>query len=420
METIFSLDDTCAQLLEKEFPTDFRNRFFIPAINGQECIYFCGNSLGLQPKSVQTLIAAELKQWENLGVEGHFKGEKPWMQYHKFAKKTTAKLVGANESEVVMMNSLTTNLHLLLTSFYRPTKQKFKIITEAGAFSSDQYALETQVKLHGLIPEETIIEIFPRMGEHTLRTEDILQAINENAAALSLVFLGGVNYYTGQAFDLKTIAVAAKQVGAIIGFDLAHAVGNIALQLHDWQVDFAVWCSYKYLNAGPGGVGGAFVHQKHADEKLPRLGGWWGHREEERFLMKKGFQPASGADGWQLSNAPILSLAAYLASAAIFEEAGIENLVKRSKVLTAYLEFLLLHSACASNITIITPSNPNQRGCQLSVIFKNGGKELFQKLQDHHIMVDWREPNAIRITPVPLYNSFIEIYQFVKILEAIS
>lgn len=417
MNIPFTTDITCAQNLDNEFPASFRNRFFIPKNNGQEVIYFCGNSLGLQPKSVAKHIQDELNQWANLGVEGHFEGDKPWMHYHKFSKKGTAKIVGALEEEVVMMNSLTTNMHLLLVSFFQPTQERFKIITEAGAFSSDQYALETQVRLHGFNPDEAIVELKPREGEYTLRTEDILQAIEEHKATLALVFLGGVNYFTGQAFDMKTVAQAATKANAKVGFDLAHAVGNIALSLHDWQVDFAVWCSYKYLNAGPGGVGGAFVHQKHATTHLPRFGGWWAQQEDERFQMKKGFKPSAGADGWQLSNAPILPLASYMASLEIFEEAGIENLVNRSQKLTSYLEFLLINSKVNHLFKIITPTNANERGCQLSLIFEKDGKKVFKHLQENNIIVDWREPNVIRVSPVPLYNTFTEVFDFVKVLE---
>jgi kynureninase len=417
METKFSTEPACVDALENEFPTPARAQFYIPTVEGKEVYYFCGNSLGLQPKSTAQYIQGELEQWKNLGVEAHFQGDKPWLHYHQFSKKITAKLVGAKENEVVMMNSLTTNLHLLLISFYSPTKQKFKIITEAGAFSSDQYALETQVKLHGLNPEEVIIELLPRKGEYNLRTTDILATIAKHGNALALVLLGGVNYFTGQAFDLQKITEAAHRVGAKAGFDLAHAVGNIALQLHDWQVDFAVWCSYKYLNAGPGGVGGAFVHEHYANDNLPRLGGWWGHIEAERFLMKKNFQPASGVDGWQLSNAPILPLAAYMASTEIFDNIGLDYLFKRSKILTAYLEFLLLKSNFDYNLQIITPSNPEERGSQLSVIFKENGKDIFNFLQKNRIIVDWRSPNVIRITPVPLYTTFKDIFVLIQTLS---
>ncbi|MEY3416207.1 MAG: kynureninase [Bacteroidota bacterium] len=416
METTFSIESSCTDLLEKAFPTPARAQFHIPKVEGKDVHYFCGNSLGLQPTSTAQYIQNELEQWKNLGVEGHFQGDKPWLHYHQFSKKITATLVGAKASEVVMMNSLTTNLHLLLISFYAPTKQKFKIITEAGAFSSDQYALETQVKLHGFHPADVIIELLPRKGEHILNTDDILETITKHGNELALVFLGGVNYFTGQAFDLQKITAAAHQVGAKAGFDLAHAVGNIALQLHDWQVDFAVWCSYKYLNAGPGGVGGAFVHERYANEHLPRLGGWWGHKEEERFLMKKHFQPAAGADGWQLSNAPILPLAAYMASIEIFESIGLDYLFKRSKILTAYLEFLLLNSHFKHHLQIITPSNPEERGSQLSVIFKENGKDIFDFLQKNNIIVDWRSPNVIRISPVALYTTFKDIFVLMETL----
>ena len=417
MEIQFSNDKSVAEILDKEIPALFRDRFYIPKNKNKESIYFCGNSLGLQPKSVQSYIQQELNQWANFGVEGHFEGEKPWMKYSKFVKKQTSKIVGAYENEVNMMNSLTTNLHLLFMSFYIPTKERFKIIVEANAFSSDQYAIETQVLLKGLNPSETIIEIKPRQNEYTFRTEDILETINQHKNELALVFIGGVNFLTGQAFDMKTITQAAQQVGAKVGFDLAHAVGNIELKLHDWNVDFAVWCSYKYLNAGPGGVGGAFVHNNYLNANLPRLGGWWGQIESERFKMMKGFKPELGIDGWALSNDPILSLATYMASIEIFDEAGINNLTERSKKLTSYLEYLLLNSVIKDNFIIITPSNNHERGCQLSIIFKNNGLEIFKHLQANGVIVDWREPNIMRVTPVPLYNTFLEIYNFVKILE---
>lgn len=420
MKIPFTTEKSCAEILEKQYPTKFRDRFYIPQVDGKDVIYFCGNSLGLQPKTTEKFILQELQQWQKLGVEGHFEGEKPWMHYHKFSKKSTAKIIGAKEQEVVMMNSLTTNLHLLLVSFYRPTQNRFKIITEAGAFSSDQYVLESQVQFHGYSPNEAIIELKPREGEYTLRTEDILAKIQEHKDELALVMMGGVNYFTGQAFDIKSITEAAHKVGAIAGFDLAHAVGNISLSLHDWQVDFAAWCSYKYLNAGPGGVGGIFVHHNHDRSNLPRFAGWWGHQENERFQMKKGFQPSLGADGWQLSNAPILPLAAYMASAEIFDEAGIDNLNQRSKVLTGYLEYLISNCTLNQIITIITPSNLDERGCQLSLIFTQNGKEIFQNLQKQNIIVDWREPNVIRISPTPLYNTFMEVYEFVNTLEKIN
>lgn len=397
----------------------FRSQFEIPTVNEKKCIYFTGNSLGLQPKSTRKFITEELQDWAKLGVEGHLHSRRPWLYYHKFSKKVLAQLIGAKPTEVVAMNQLTVNLHLMLVSFYRPTRERFKIITEAGAFSSDQYAFESQIKWHKLDPEKTLIELKPRQGEHTLRTEDILQAINEHSSQLSLVIFGGVQYYTGQLFDIKKITKAGHQAGAYVGFDLAHAAGNIPLNLHRDGVDFAVWCSYKYLNSGPGGIAGTFVHERHAQNfELPRFSGWWGHNENERFQMKKGFIPMSGVDGWQLSNFPVLSGAAHLASLEIFQQAGIKNLRKKSLLLTGYLEFLLKEIDTEQKFfTLLTPSNPNERGCQLSIYMKQKGKKVFSALTKAGVVADWREPNVIRVAPVPLYNTFEEAFRFAEIFR---
>ncbi|MBX2957489.1 MAG: kynureninase [Cyclobacteriaceae bacterium] len=397
----------------------FRSQFEIPTVNEKKCIYFTGNSLGLQPKSTRKFITEELQDWAKLGVEGHLHSRRPWLYYHKFSKKVLAQLIGAKPTEVVAMNQLTVNLHLMLVSFYRPTRERFKIITEAGAFSSDQYAFESQIKWHKLDPEKTLIELKPRQGEHTLRTEDILQAINEHSSQLSLVIFGGVQYYTGQFFDIKKITKAGHQAGAYVGFDLAHAAGNIPLNLHRDGVDFAVWCSYKYLNSGPGGIAGTFVHERHAQNfELPRFSGWWGHNENERFQMKKGFIPMSGVDGWQLSNFPVLSGAAHLASLEIFQQAGIKNLRKKSLLLTGYLEFLLKEIDTEQKFfTLLTPSNPNERGCQLSIYMKQKGKKVFSALTKAGVVADWREPNVIRVAPVPLYNTFEEVCRFAEIFR---
>jgi kynureninase len=342
------------------------------------------------------------------------------LYYHKFSKQALAKLVGAKPMEVVAMNQLTVNLHLMMASFYRPTKERFKIITEAGAFSSDQYAFESQLKFHGLNLSEALIELKPRDGEFTLRTEDIVRVIKENSDQVALVIFGAVQYYTGQFFDIKKITEAAHQSKAIVGFDLAHAIGNVPLQLHKHNVDFAVWCSYKYLNAGPGGVAGAFVHERYAkDFSLPRFSGWWGHDEKQRFQMKKGFIPMSGADGWQVSNFPVLSGAALMASLEIFNKAGIKNLRKKSLLLTGYLEFLLqLIETKEKKFTVITPNNPDQHGCQLSILMKENGQKVFNKLTKVGVVADWREPGVIRVAPVPLYNSFQEVFQVVEIFKA--
>ena len=386
----------------------FRAQFLFPQHDGQPVRYFCGNSLGLQPTSVRAALLAELDQWQTHGVEGHFRGELPWMYYHKFLTPQSARLVGALPHEVVVMNTLTANLHLMMVSFYRPTARRFKIIMEGGAFPSDQYAVETQVRWHGFAPETAIVELNPRPGEETLRTEDILQTIENEGDATALVLLGGVNYYTGQFFELEKIIAAGHRAGAMVGIDLAHAAGNLPLRLHDWGPDFAVWCSYKYLNSGPGGPSGAFVHERHADRPdLPRFGGWWGHDEAVRFQMRKGFRPMRGAEGWQLSNAQIFSFAAHKASLDIFDAAGMENLRAKSLQLTGFLEFVLNEAnAVRPLFKIITPADPAARGCQLSMLTGENGRAIFDYLAAQGIVADWREPNVIRVAPVPLYNSF--------------
>jgi kynureninase len=397
----------------------YRSKFLLPKVNGKTAIYFTGNSLGLQPKSTKQFVNQELNDWAELGVEGHFHSKRPWLYYHQFSKKQLAKLVGAKPIETVAMNQLTVNLHLMMTSFYRPTKTRFKILTEAGAFPSDQYAFESQVKFHGFNPDKAIIELSPRAGESNLREENILNAIAENKNKIALVILGAVQYYSGQFFNIKKITQAGHQAGAVVGFDLAHAIGNVPLQLHKDEVDFAVWCGYKYLNSGPGGMAGAFVHEKHAQSfDLPRFAGWWGHNEKERFKMEKGFKPMLGVDGWQLSNFPVLSGAAQLASLEIFDEVGIPALRKKSLLLTGYLEYLLkLIEHSEDYFSIITPSNKNQRGCQLSILMKKNGKKVFDRLTKAGVIADWREPNVIRVAPVPLYNTFQEVYRYSQIFN---
>ena len=401
----------------------FRNQFYIPIIHNKEVIYFCGNSLGLQPKSTEKYIYQELDDWKKLGVEGHFHGKRPWFHYHKFLQEKAAKIVGAKKDEVVIMNSLTTNLHLMMVSFYRPTSQRFKIITEGGAFPSDQYALETQVKFHGFTPNEAIIELFPRKGETTLRTDDILRAIDQHADSLALVMMGGVNYYTGQFFDLEKITEKAHEVGALAGFDLAHAVGNVILKLHQWNIDFAVWCTYKYLNSGPGGTSGVFVNEKHEYKPdLPRFAGWWGHNEDDRFLMKPGFNPMKGAAGWQLSNAQILPMAAHLASLDIFDEVGMDKLRAKSSKLTGFLAFLIqqMNKKIGTEAAqIITPKADIERGCQLSLVMKKEGRKVFDELTKQGVIADWREPDVIRVAPVPLYNTFQDCFRFVEIMNTV-
>lgn len=409
-----------AKKIDKTDPLkSFRQKFHLPKIGGKRTLYFTGNSLGLQPKSTKSFINQELSDWATLGVEGHFHAKHPWLYYHKFSKKTLAGLVGAKPLEVVAMNQLTVNLHLMMTSFYRPTPLRFKILTEAGAFSSDQYAFESQLKIHNINPEEGLIELRPRDGEHSLRTEDILSAIEKHGNQLALVIFGAVQYYSGQFFNIKAITEAGHRVGARVGFDLAHAIGNVPLSLHKHEVDFSVWCSYKYLNAGPGGIAGAFVHEKHANNpNLMRLAGWWGHHEKDRFQMKKGFIPMPGVDGWQVSNFPVLSGAAQLASLQLFEEAGIKNLRKKSVLLTGFLEYLLKSMEKNSEyFTIITTSNAEERGCQLSILMKKNGKKVFVSLTKAGVIADWREPDVIRVAPVPLYNTFEEVFQFVEIFK---
>lgn len=408
---------------EQDHLKSFREQFYIPLMHGKEAIYFTGNSLGLQPKNTQDYIINELEDWANYGVEGHFHAKNPWMHYHEMFAAPLSEIVGAKPEEVVAMNQLTVNLHLLLVSFYRPTKQRYKIICEAKAFPSDQYALESQVKFHGFEYEDAVMEIAPREGEHIIRHEDILQAIEQNKNELALVIFGGVNYYSGQVFDMKSIAEAAHKAGAYAGFDLAHAAGNIELQLHDWNADFACWCSYKYLNSGPGGVSGVFIHEKHiTDKSIPRFAGWWGYDKDSRFEMKRGFNPIPTAEGWQLSNAPVLSMAAHKASLDVFEEAGIQNIFSKNKQLSEYLLFILEEVnklASEKIIEIITPKKPAEHGCQVSMLMQRDGKKIYEELKKQSVIADWREPNVIRVAPVALYNSFEDIFRFGEIIKSV-
>ncbi len=395
----------------------FRERFHFPQHNDKDVHYFCGNSLGLQPKMVGYLMERELKDWANHGVEGHFRAANPWFSYHHIFTERLAKVVGAKADEVVVMNTLTVNLHLLMMSFYRPANGRYKILMEAGAFPSDQYAIETQVRMYGYDPNDAIIEVSPREGQHTITDEDIYTAIAEAGDSLALVLFGGVNYYTGQYFDLEKITAAAHAVGAYAGFDLAHAVGNLPLQLHNWKVDFACWCSYKYLNAGPGAVGGVFVNEKYGDDpNFFRLAGWWGNDEKTRFKMQKGFIPQKGAASWQMSNAPVFNMVALNASLDIYDKAGMKELKAKSEQLTAYLEFLL-KDIKGLDFEIITPSNPAQRGCQLSMLFAKDGKKVFEYLTENGVVADWREPNVIRVAPVPLYNTYEDVYMLASIMQ---
>jgi kynureninase len=393
----------------------FRSQFLFPNHNGKDFIYLCGNSLGLQPKVAGEVLKGQLSNWANYAVEGWFDGNEPWMFYHKALKKLMAPIVGALPSEVCPMNTLTVNLHLLMVSFYQPKGKRLKIIMEGGAFPSDQYAIESQVRFHGFDPKEAIIEVFPKEGDEILHTEDILAKIKENTDEIALVLFGGINYYTGQWYDMETITNAGHEIGAIVGWDLAHAAGNVPVKLHDWDVDFACWCSYKYQNSGPGGISGIFVHEKHfSNTRLNRFAGWWGYQESKRFKMEKGFIPEAGADGWQVSCTQVMPMALYHASLQIFEKAGfIAPLREKSITLTAYLEFIINEvnkNLGFEQYKIITPNNPKDRGAQLSIIARRSGKQIFDGLMANHVLGDWREPDVIRLSAVPLYNSYEDIY----------
>jgi kynureninase len=404
---------------------DYRNEFNFPKVNGKQVIYFTGNSLGLQPKRTKQYVDEIMTDWANLAVEGHFYADKPWWDYHERFAAPLSEIVGAKPTEVTVMNTLTVNLHLLMVSFYRPTQKKFKIICEEKAFPSDQYMFQSQIDFHsksvGFNPTEALVEIKRREGEHNIRIEDILAKIEEVGEELALVLIGGVNYYTGQVFDMKTITEAGHKQGAYVGWDLAHAAGNIELHLNEWKVDFAAWCSYKYMNSGPGNASGCFVHEMHHnDSELPRFAGWWGHNKERRFKMEPKFDPVRGAEGWQISNLPILSLAPYLASVDMFAEVGMTKLIAKRNLITSYLEFILHEIANeieGADFEIITPSNQEERGCQLSVYLHGQGRELFERLMKNGVITDWREPNVIRLAPAPFYCSFEDMYEFGQILK---
>lgn len=396
---------------------EYRNRFHYPKVNGKEVIYFTGNSLGLQPKNVSGFVDEVMKDWAELAVEGHFYAKKPWWDYHERLAAPLAKVVGAKTKEVTVMNTLTVNLHLMMVSFYRPTKKRYKIICEEKAFPSDQYMFQSQLRFHGLDPNDAIVEVKKRVGEHYWRTEDVVKTIDEVGDELALVLMGGVNYYNGQVFDMQAITAAGKRNGAMVGWDLAHAVGNIALHLHDWNVDFAAWCSYKYMNSGPGNASGVYINEKYLDRKdIQRFEGWWGTKKDTRFLMKPEFEPMENADAWQLSNAPILSVAPYLASLQLFEEVGMKKLIKKQKLLTSYLEFVLteVDKQVASSFEIITPK---ERGCQLSVFLHGEGRAIFDYLMKNGVITDWREPNVIRLAPAPFYCSFEDMFWFGEVLK---
>lgn len=398
---------------------NFRSRFLFPQQNGREVVYFTGNSLGLQPVSTKEYLLQELEDWSRLGVEGHFEAKNPWFSYHEMFARPLSVLTGSLEKEVVAMGSLTNNLHLLMVSFYRPTAERFKIICEKKAFPSDTYALKSQIRFHGFDENAALVEIAPREGEYLIREEDVLSAIENHKDTLALVMIGGVNYFTGQVFDMGKITRAAHNAGAYCGWDLAHAIGNVELKLHDWQVDFAAWCSYKYLNSSPGGVAGMFVHEKHLGKKeTPRFEGWWGTEPTTRFLMEDTFEPMQNAGAWQLSNAPVLSMAAHKAALDIFMEAGFDNLRQKSHRLTAYLEFVVdkVNEKHPGAIELITPRDKYYRGAQLSLVFPGRGKAFFNALTRQGVIADWREPNVIRVAPVPLYNSFEDVYRFGEIV----
>ncbi|KYP14867.1 kynureninase [Flavihumibacter sp. CACIAM 22H1] len=395
----------------------YRQEFIIPEKDGQHQVYFLGNSLGLQPKKTAYFLNEVLDQWARYGVEGFFMGEDPWLNYHDHLVKPLAAIVGALPSELVVMNQLTVNLHLMMVSFYRPAGKRKKIICEAKAFPSDQYMFETHLKALGYNPDEVLVEVGPRAGEACIRQQDIVAAIHETGDELALVLWGGVNYYTGQVFDLEAITTAGHNAGAKVGFDLAHAAGNIPLNLHAWNVDFACWCSYKYLNSGPGAIGAAFIHERyHREDALYRFAGWWGYEKETRFKMEKGFRPVQSAEGWQLSTPSPLLYAAHRASLEIFSRAGFENCVKKSRQMAAYLRYLLedLQQDQPGKFELLTPSDPAQRGCQVSLLIHTGGRALFEQLTEQGIFADWREPDVIRVAPVPLYNRYQEIWHFVQ------
>lgn len=407
-----------ARKLDSQDPLkDYRNEFYYPQVNGKDVIYFTGNSLGLQPKRTQVFVDEIMEAWKDLAVEGHFKAEKPWWDYHERLAAPLARIVGAKPEEVSVMNTLTVNLHLLMVSFYRPEGKRVKILCEEKAFPSDQYMLQSQVRHHGLDPEDVIIEVSKREGEHSWRTEDIIQKIHEHGDELALVLIGGVNYYNGQVFDMKSITKAGHDVGAMVGWDLAHAAGNISLRLHEWGVDFAAWCSYKYMNSGPGNLSGIFIHERHLGRKdIPRFEGWWGTKKEVRFQMKPEFDPIPTADAWQLSNPPVLAMAPYLASLELFEEVGMEALIEKRNKITAYLEYILheIDKEVPSSFEILTPE---ARGCQLSVFLHGEGRELFDYLMENGVIPDWREPNVIRLAPAPFYCSYEDMYHFGQLLK---
>lgn len=418
-----SMENTSEYAAEKDREDalrDFRAEFIFPQHDGGDCIYFCGNSLGLQPKGAAEALNVELEDWARYAVEGHFHARNPWYSYHELFTESSARLVGAKPEEVVLMNGLTTNLHLLMASFYRPDGKRRKILCEAKAFPSDQYALDSQARFHGYEPRDVVVEVHPRVGEQTVRMEDVLFQIDQFGDELALVMIGAVNYYSGQFFDLPAITKAAHGVGANCGFDLAHAAGNVPLELHDWGVDFAAWCTYKYLNSGPGSVSGCFVHERHLnDPSIPRFEGWWGHDKDERFKMDRQFKPMASAEAWQLSNAPVFNMAVHRVALNLFDRAGMDRIRTKSLELSSYLEMVIMDVAerNGQRLEIITPRDPKQRGSQVSVVAHGKGRSLFDGLMAKGVFIDWREPNVMRMAPVPLYNSFHDVYRFGQILS---
>jgi kynureninase len=403
---------------QKDPLKDFRKEFLIPTNNnGEELVYLCGNSLGLQPKKTSEYLQQELNDWAKFGVEGHTDAKHPWLPYHEFLTNSMAKIVGAKPSEVVIMNSLTTNLHLMMVSFYQPSKNKYKIVIESDAFPSDKYAMESQLKFHGFDANDGLILWKPRKGEELCRFEDLEKIMQEQGDEIALLMIGSTNYYSGQLYPLKKITELGHKYESLVGFDLAHGVGNIQPNLHNTGADFAVWCTYKYLNSGPGSLGGCFVHERHENNTdLNRFAGWWGHNKQTRFNMRHDFDVLPGAEGWQLSNPAILSMAAIRASLDLFENAGFDNIIKKSKSLTGFLAYLI-KELNDTRISIITPENPEERGCQLSIQVKSANKELHTKLTQSGVISDWREPDVIRVAPAPLYNSFQDVFEFVQRLK---
>ncbi len=415
----YKLEQKFAEQMDENDPlSSWRKEFYIPqTVTGEKSIYFCGHSLGLQPITVRESIEKVLYEWQKLGIEGYFEGTPAWFSYSESLKSKLAKIVGAQPSEIAIMNTLTVNLHLMLVSFYRPTPEKYKILIEVNAFPSDRYAIKSQMEFHGYDPAIALLEIKPRPGETYIRTSDIEDILAKEGKAIALVFLGGVNYLTGQFFALEKITKQAQERGCLVGFDLAHAVGNVPLALHDWQVDFAVWCHYKYLNAGPGAIAGCFVHEKYTNQfDVPRFVGWWGNEINTRLLMPQTFQPSSGAEGWQISTPDLLSLASLSASLDIFEQVGMEALITKSRLLTGYLEFLL-NNLNNKSLLLLTPATATDRGCQLSIQIKNSQGNLIKQLNAQGIFCDWRSPDILRVAPVPLYNSYTDIFRFIEIIK---